>query len=244
MDILCRPELEAETIRMVSEFLAGSSNSWDICDFQELRQSSPMLNIKLGEEFEIKTTHSGVCPVTVLPESLDKYLHSLPVSFRKNIIRARRQLSDLGELSLEVAKEENLDEYMAWLFRLHNASWHKRNMPGLLAESALQDFHRETAKELFQNKIMRLYVLKHNGKVISAVYSLIKDSRLYYYIGGFDPVFSKFSPGSVILLEIIKNAISEGIRKFDFLRGSEDYKYKWNAEDRSNFRMFIKKKDH
>ncbi|MGE5353183.1 MAG: GNAT family N-acetyltransferase [Acidobacteriota bacterium] len=244
MDILLRPDLEAESVQIFSEFLLGNKENWDVCDFQEIRQSSSLLKLKMPEEFETKTIVSEVCPVTVLPGSFDLFLQSLPITFRKNTIRARRQLRDSGSLRLETAKKENLDEYMDWLFRLHNASWKNRNMPGLLEESTLQNFHRNAAEDLLEHDTLRLYALKHDERIIAAVYSLIKNDRLYYYIGGFDPAFSKYSPGSVILLEIMENAISEGIRKFDFLRGREDYKYKWKAEDRNNYRMFIKKKHH
>lgn len=242
MDLLCRPEFERESVRMISEFLLETTGNWDMCDFQELRQSSPLLKIKVPEMLETRIINSDVCPVAVLPGSFYDYLQSLPVSFRKNTVRARRQLWDSGTLRLETAKKENLDEYMDWLFRLHNASWKNRNMPGLLEESTLQNFHRDAAEDLLGLGALRLYALKHDERIIAAVYSLIKNNRLYYYIGGFDPAFSKYSPGSVILLEIIESAISEGIRKFDFLRGREDYKYKWKTEDRNNYRLFIKKK--
>lgn len=241
MDVICSPEFETESVEIISEFLADSKENWDVCDFQELGQSSPMLKIKTPEDLEVKIISSDVCPAAHLPDSTDKYLKKLPVSFRKNTIRARRQLLDSGTLKLELAAKENLDEYIAWLFRLHNASWEFRNLPGLLHESELQNFHRDAAVDLLSQGILRLYALKHDDKIIAAVYSLIRNNKLYYYIGGFDPSVAKYSPGSVILLEIIEHVISEGVREFDFLRGREDYKYKWNAEDKNNYRLFIRK---
>ncbi|HEX2865892.1 MAG TPA: GNAT family N-acetyltransferase [Ignavibacteriales bacterium] len=242
MDILCRPEFESQSVQMILEFLTGSKDEWDVCDFQELRDFSLLLKIKLPEEFEINIISSGVCPVAVLPESVNEYISRLPVSFRKNTLRARRRLWDSGTLRLETAKEGNLEEYIDWLFRLHNARWNNRNMPGLLGENSLQNFHKDAAAKMFHSGILRLYVLRHNGKIIASVYSLIKNEKLYNYIGGFDPDLAKFSPGSVILLDIIEKAISEGIKEFDFLRGEEDYKYKWTTEERHNYRMLIKKK--
>lgn len=241
MDLLCLPGFETESVEMISEFLTFCKENWDVCDFQELRQSSPMLKIKTPEDLEIKIIDSDVCPAAQLSGSIDEYLKRLPVSFRKNTIRARRQLLDSGTLRLEVAAKENLGEYIDWLFRLHNASWKYRNMPGLLHESELQNFHRDAAEDLLSHGILRLYALKHNDKIIASVYSLIRNKRLYYYIGGFDPAMAKYSPGSVIILEIIEKVISEGVREFDFLRGREDYKYKWNAQDKNNYRLFLKK---
>ncbi|MGE5431495.1 MAG: GNAT family N-acetyltransferase [Syntrophomonadaceae bacterium] len=241
MDILCRKDFEEESVKLTMDFLTGCKDCWDVCDFQELRSSSPILKIKAPEGFEVAIQNSGVRPVVKLPANFHEYLSMLPVSFRKNTLRARRQLTDSGTISLHLATEEYLEEYTGWLFRLHNASRQFRNTPGLFEDNTLQYFHKEVSKEFFLIGILRLYVLKHNERIIAAVYSFIKNKRLYYYIGGFEPEMAKYSPGSVILLEIIEKAITEGVREFDFLRGREDYKYKWNAEDRNNYRLFIRK---
>lgn len=240
MDIICKPDFERASAEMIMEFLRECKDSWDVCDFQELRSTSPLLEINAPEGLEVRLSLSDVCPAAVLPESFDEYLSGLPVTFRKNTLRARRQLKDSGTLRLETADEEDLSEYLSWLFRLHNASWQNRNMPGLFGETTLQNFHKEAAGELLRKGILHLYVLKHNERIIAAVYALVSKKRLYYYIGGFEPEMAKFSPGSVCLLAVAEDAISKGIREFDFLRGKEKYKYQWKAEDRNNYRLYIK----
>ena len=44
------------------------------------------------------------------------------------------------------------------------------------------------------------------------------------------------SIGTVILAHAIDEAVREGCITFDFLRGAEDYKYAWGAQDRINRR--------
>jgi CelD/BcsL family acetyltransferase involved in cellulose biosynthesis len=58
---------------------------------------------------------------------------------------------------------------------------------------------------------------------------------MYYYIGGFDPDYSRFGPGNLIISESIEFARKAGLHAFDFLRGREPYKYKWGAEDQATW---------
>ena len=60
-------------------------------------------------------------------------------------------------------------------------------------------------------------------------------------LAGFDPAFSKLSPGTLTIGHAIDQAIREGATEFDFLRGGEPYKYHWGAVDRVNFRRCIGK---
>jgi CelD/BcsL family acetyltransferase involved in cellulose biosynthesis len=54
------------------------------------------------------------------------------------------------------------------------------------------------------------------------------------YLSGLDPSAEFCSPGVLILHHAIEQAIREGAREFDMLRGTESYKYDWSAERRPN----------
>ena len=49
----------------------------------------------------------------------------------------------------------------------------------------------------------------------------------YFYQSGFDPAYSKLSPGTVMIAHAIRRAIEGGYTTFDFLRGDEAYKRRW-----------------
>ncbi|HPU25822.1 MAG TPA: GNAT family N-acetyltransferase [Phycisphaerae bacterium] len=55
----------------------------------------------------------------------------------------------------------------------------------------------------------------------------VRSRRLYYYLGGFDPEYGRLSPGKLLVAHALEQAIGEGMRGFDVLRGREDYKYEW-----------------
>jgi CelD/BcsL family acetyltransferase involved in cellulose biosynthesis len=65
---------------------------------------------------------------------------------------------------------------------------------------------------------------------------------LWVYNSGMNRDFSEFSPGWVLLGYLLQWANNQKIDEFDFLRGDEDYKYKFGAIDRSVVRMRISRK--
>ena len=58
---------------------------------------------------------------------------------------------------------------------------------------------------------------------------------LYCYLTGFDPEFAAISPGTLLLGHAIEQAMRDGARTCDLLRGRERYKYLWGGRDRPTF---------
>jgi CelD/BcsL family acetyltransferase involved in cellulose biosynthesis len=59
------------------------------------------------------------------------------------------------------------------------------------------------------------------------------------YNSGYDPNFREISPGWVLLAYLLKWANESGRQIFDFMRGNEDYKYRFGAIDRRVVRARI-----
>jgi CelD/BcsL family acetyltransferase involved in cellulose biosynthesis len=76
-----------------------------------------------------------------------------------------------------------------------------------------------------------------DDRIIAALYGFEFRGRIFYYLGGFDPQFSKLNPGTLIIGHAIEEAIRDGANEFDFLRGQEKYKYAWGAKERKSFRV-------
>jgi CelD/BcsL family acetyltransferase involved in cellulose biosynthesis len=71
---------------------------------------------------------------------------------------------------------------------------------------------------------------------VAIFYGFAHNDSVYFYLSGYDPSLEKLSPGTVIVAYAIEQAVREGAKAFDFLRGAEDYKYAWGAQDRVNKR--------
>jgi CelD/BcsL family acetyltransferase involved in cellulose biosynthesis len=87
--------------------------------------------------------------------------------------------------------------------------------------------------------LLRLNVLRLDGRAVAVYYGFTHRERAYYYLGGFDPEFSALSPGTLAVAYAIEQALAEGVKTFDFLRGDERYKYLWGAEDTFTYRRTL-----
>jgi CelD/BcsL family acetyltransferase involved in cellulose biosynthesis len=109
----------------------------------------------------------------------------------------------------------------------------------VLQDSAIQKFHTDVAHYFARAGRLRLYSLRVHSRIIAVLYAFANFESTYFYLSGFDPEFEKISPGTILIGHAIERAIEEGHRAFNFLRGSEPYKYSWGAQDQETFRCVI-----
>jgi CelD/BcsL family acetyltransferase involved in cellulose biosynthesis len=155
-----------------------------------------------------------------------------PAKLLKNLRYSLRRLHAAGEVRIERATPETLDDFLDALFRWHTARWQIRRQPGVLSDARVTAFHREVAPAFLKAGMLRLYGLRVNGELRGSLYCFARNGRVYYYASGFDPELSPYSPGSLMILHAWEEARAADDYEFDFLRGSEAYKYAWGAEDR------------
>jgi CelD/BcsL family acetyltransferase involved in cellulose biosynthesis len=73
-------------------------------------------------------------------------------------------------------------------------------------------------------------VMRAGGRPVAAHFGLRSRSCLHYWFPSYDRRLHSFSPGILLLLEMIAVAPSLGISVIDFGKGSENYKYKFANE--------------
>ena len=87
-----------------------------------------------------------------------------------------------------------------------------------------RDFHRRFAAAAHERGWLRLYLLEVDGAAVAAWYGWRVGDRFSYYQAGFDPAWSRYSVGFLLLAETIREAISEGATEYDLLLGDEAFK--------------------
>lgn len=230
---------EREAAQTIFEHIMSKKDEWDVCDFQELRETSQLLNVE-GLKDSARVEDQSICMHLELPCSVEEFLRGFS-RHRKSLRASFGALEKKGRLEMERASEGDLEEFLGTLFALHQARWRLSGEDGVLADERIQSFHREAAAGMLRKGSLRFYRMRLDGKDIAAHYGFKKDRRFYCYLGGYDPEFEKFSPGKLLLAEAIYEAIGEGDVEFDFLRGSEEYKYVWRPKVSMNRRIIISK---
>jgi CelD/BcsL family acetyltransferase involved in cellulose biosynthesis len=237
LDFLLEPGLERRGASLILAHLESTASEWDLCDFQELRPESILLEVPFPDKLHTCRLIQEECPVLVLPSTLEEYYENLPRSFITRLVRAKKSLTRAEKTELVKADSSTLPYFMNELFRLHGASWGVRNQKGVLFDNRIRSFHIEVAAAFMKRGLLSLYGLLYGEKLIALIYALSSGFRLYFYIGGFDPEFGRSSPGTVLMSFVIEAAIGDGFREIDFLRGKEKYKFNWGASSRTNHRV-------
>lgn len=204
-------------------------------DLQQLRPSSSLLSTPVPAGWTESRDAMDPCPVLPLAD----FEQRLSTGFRKNLRYYRRSLERKGEVVYESATAENLGELLAALYELHAARWRQRGLPGVLADDVIQRFHGEVARRMLAAGALRMYAIRHGGRIIAVFYGFAHLGTTYYYLSGYDPAFEKLSIGTLLVAHAVERAAAEGGQTFDFLRGAEEYKYAWGAEDRVNQRRML-----
>ncbi|HET7434931.1 MAG TPA: GNAT family N-acetyltransferase [Thermoanaerobaculia bacterium] len=196
-------------------------------DLQSLRPDSPILTASLDGYSAIDEDQEP-CPLLDLRGELGSS------HFRKKLRYLHRLAAREGNVSFESATRASLDEYLEALFALHAARWKLRGLPGVLADSTTQDFHRAVAASFLDSGTLRMYAMRIDTRIAAIFYGFAHHTTTYYYLGGYAPDLDRISPGTLIVAHAVEQAQREGHTTFDFLRGAEEYKYSWGATDRIN----------
>jgi glycosyltransferase involved in cell wall biosynthesis len=192
------------------------------CTLDEIPPDSPFL-----EAIDVNTEDASWCPFV----RLDRL--KLPAKLEKNLRLQRHKLEEKGgEFCLASGGETK--EYLDALFALHAERWHGA---GVLASQEIRAFHYRAAPAFARRGWLRFHGIRLEGRLRAVLYAFCKEGRVYYYLSGFDPTLAQYGPGSLLMHEAMRYAMAQGDREFDFLRGAEEYKYRWGAENRINKRV-------
>ncbi|KMQ50186.1 group 1 glycosyl transferase [Chitinispirillum alkaliphilum] len=241
-DILIEQECDRGVISShLADYIRSIRSQWDICDFQQLRDSSLLLTKANSLSTRRLVSIIDVCPVLKLPEKASELIPMLrSKKLRRNIRTGIKKVEKHGELKVEKANDQTVDSFLDDIISLHSFRWEMKEEAGIFSEKRVREFHRLAARELIKSGALHLYRFSLNGRLCAAYYILSHREKSFGYIGGFDPMLTDLSLGSVCLYRIISDLIDSKIRLFDFLRGAENYKYSWGALNRYNYRLLLK----
>lgn len=173
------------------------------------------------------------CPLLSLPHSWDDYVRSLGKNMREQIKRYPKRLEKQFSVQYQLAQSESeVQLALTDLFRLHGKRWRARGQTGVLATPRRQKFHREVCREFARRNWLRLWTLHCDSQPACVLLSYFYEGKYYFFIGGFEPELLRWSVGTCLFARVLRHAIEEGAAEFDFLRGEEEYKYRFGAVNR------------
>jgi CelD/BcsL family acetyltransferase involved in cellulose biosynthesis len=152
---------------------------------------------------------------------------ALSRSSRQLLRRKQRQLQRQGEFGFRVHRSGPPPSAVLETLVQQKSAWaSRRGERGLFddprrAASLLQRM-AEIASHLGS---LHLSWLHCDEEILAVHLGFMHHNVLHYYMPSYDPKWSHFSPGSLLIVYLIKWCIENGISVLDFMRGDDPYKH-------------------
>ena len=235
LDVLARPGFDRQVCAACIEYLQGCKGEWDVLVLEGLASDSVLRDVLASSEGTYRERQPISCPYVTLPEDWRTFeLTVLSANRRQQLRRRLRQLNgdyDDNVQFRQMKRLEHLPEAFDRLVSLNRARWVDKPGSTSFDREKFVEFHRRISMQALERGWLRLYELVVDGEVIATQYSFAYKGIYYDYQKGFDPEWSRYSPGQLMLAHLIKEAIEDGAWKLDLLRGDEDYKTSWTSND-------------
>lgn len=232
MDVIARPGEHEAVLSAALDLL--SESDWRTLRLWGLREDSPTLaalpTLAQRHNLSLEVEDEAVCPRVDLPPTWDEYLLTLSKKDRHELRRKIRRMADAGGRFRDYALNEpsEIAAAMPEFLQLHRDS---RQDKAEFMTPAMERFFLEMTATLAQEDLIRLYFLEIDGRRVASVLAFNSGDELWLYNSGFDPHYASASVGLVSKALVLQHAIDDGKRCYDFLRGSEPYKYDLGAKD-------------
>ncbi len=168
-------------------------------------------------------------PRVELPKDFERHVASLGKKERHELRRKIRRLEASGAVSFRFATERERPAALDRFIALHRRS---RGDKAEFMTPQNEAFFRDIADALAPLGRLRLAILSLRDADAAVLFAFAYGDTMALYNAAYDPGLASLSIGIVSHAWAIREAIAEGFRVYDLLRGSEPYKYDLGAKDR------------
>lgn len=246
LDVLSVPELRPQVLAAVLECLSMRRDLWSMLIFGEMLVGGDLHAAveawALRNGYGLRRQEERICPYAMLPETFDQYLSCFSPATRYHIRRRTRDLLERQGARIETCSDPaQVSVGVDLLVRLHVARWGHVGEPGTLGRPGFASFLRQLHSSPPAGATCKLYLLKHDGSAVAALLVFHFGPSALYYQAGWDPEspLHRFSPGVVLMAHSIRDAISNGVRYYEFLQGDEAYKFHWTTSYRKTNTLLV-----
>ena len=232
---------QAFVMGLINWLKSNYEAAWQALDWYNLPEDSPTLSVlktvSTQYEWDYAETIYQPSPFIPLPGDFETYLSGIDKKQRHEIRRKIRRAEDSNR-SVRwyiVADGNKLDSEMDGFLALMAHDPEKEAfLTGPMREQLKNSVHAA-----FNAGYLQLAFLEVDGEKACAYLNFDYDNKIWVYNSGLDRRFMDLSVGWVLLGYLLEWANDHKRVEFDFLRGDEDYKYKFGGQKRHVMRVKI-----
>ena len=190
-----------------------------------------------GKGYTLDIHLEDTAPSLSLPLNFESYLERLSKKARHEIKRKIRKAEKEVRISFRrINHPSQVIEAMPLFLNLFRKSAGKKSK---FLNRQRERFFLNIAQEFSRMGWLELFSLSFDEKEVAYLLCFHYQDTLYLYNSAYDPTYASFSPGIVAIAYCLEDAINRGVKRFDFLRGSEAYKYHFGGQDRNLYTLTL-----
>jgi CelD/BcsL family acetyltransferase involved in cellulose biosynthesis len=232
LDLIVRADDLPRFLSGLLEFLGASdANNWSALDWYNLPDSSPTL-AALEAEAERRgwMHHQEVyrpTPRIPLNGSFEEYLSRIEKKQRHEIRRKMRRAAE-GEKNVRFYVVDGMENIEAEIHAFFDLMVHDPGKAEFL-HPAMREQMTVTIQNAHAQGYLWLAFLEIEGAKTAASLNFDYKNKLWGYNSGVSREHMELSPGWVLLANVIQWCCEHGRSEFDFMRGDEEYKYRFGG---------------
>ncbi|MEF2073927.1 GNAT family N-acetyltransferase [Consotaella aegiceratis] len=165
-----------------------------------------------------------------LDGTYEKYLAGRSTNARQGTLRKRRKLAKQGGLTfLHATNGQDADRLVEAMIRQKSRRYRSTGVADLFDDRSYADFYRTIAQRDFGG-LIHVSGLMLDDRPVGTVFGTEFRGRLCLLMPTFDADFSYFSPGRMLILDLIHWCYAQKISVLDFTWGDEEYKCGWTND--------------
>jgi CelD/BcsL family acetyltransferase involved in cellulose biosynthesis len=243
LDVIVRHEDLAASVEALFDHLSTpQAPDWQVLDWWNLLDSSATLPVlqaaaeRRGWTFTRELLQH--CPSIPLPGDWERYLAEQVDKKQRHEIRRKMRRAESYDEPVRwyiVQDESRLDSEIEAFLDLMAHDAQKKSF----LSDAMRIQMRLGARAAWDAGYLQLSFLEVSGQKAAGYINFDYENRIWVYNSGLDFSFRELSPGWVLLGYLLQWANENKRAVFDFLRGDEEYKYRFGGIDRHVVRAQI-----
>lgn len=242
LDLIVQTEKTLDFVDALFDRISGPDMpSWKVLDLYNLPDSSPTLpaleQAATRRGWSVELQQLQPCPHILLPGDWETYLSGIDKKQRHEIRRKMRRAEEY-ELPVRwyfVDPSSPLDEASEAFFALMAQDPEKERF----LTPAMRTQMRQIIQAAADGGWLQLAFLEVGGEKAAGYLNFDFAGHIWVYNSGLNFDFREVSPGWVLLGHLLQWANENGRQHFDFMRGDEDYKYRFGGVNRYVCRALI-----
>jgi len=218
------------------------NREWDLIDLGFVLEGNHLdLFAKCAEADGFKVTRRRLLQSLHEPVSVIEAKNpAAPLSrkFRATLRRCRRQLESLGAISFRHYEYANSDVLQRF-YDLEASGWKGKQGTAIDRSPETRQFYDDVAQAAADRGILSLDFLELDGKPIAGHFAFGFRGRYLLAKAGYDERFHRYSPGQLLVQELLNKAQAFGIKEIDFVGPAAWSESRWASQRRTHLGIRI-----